>query len=329
MPWVYNPFMTDDEFSLIDRWFRQVGAEVAGVVVGIGDDCALLDIARADRLAVTTDTLVAGVHFPQDSEPFDIGYKSLAVSLSDLAAMGAKPAWFTLALTLPTADETWLRSFSSGLFALASNEDVALVGGDTTRGPLSVTVQAMGLQTAGQALLRSGACVGDQIWVTGTLGDAAAGLVLARSAASCVSDDCDYLLGRLRRPQPRVAAGLALLGVATAAIDVSDGLAQDLGHLLDASEVGATIEPAALPLSGALSRRMSLPAGIDLALTGGDDYELCFTVPAQRTRALSRLSLGDRVQATRIGTIDQQPGLRVRNRDGRITPLAAVGYRHF
>ncbi|MFP5306942.1 MAG: thiamine-phosphate kinase, partial [Gammaproteobacteria bacterium] len=224
-----------DEFALIRRYFARLTAAHAGVVLGVDDDAALLAPQPGSQLVVTTDTLIAGRHFPESTAPFDIGWKSPAVNLSDLAAMGATPRWFLLALSLPDADARWLEPFASGLRALADRHHVALVGGDTTRGPLAITITAIGEVPAGEALLRSGARVGDLICVTGTLGDA--GLALALRPGLGIRDSGlgdSFLMARLNRPEPRVAAGIAMRGIATAAIDLSDGLAGDLQHILDA-----------------------------------------------------------------------------------------------
>jgi thiamine-monophosphate kinase len=314
--------MPTSEFDLIARYFA--GHDRRGdVVLGVGDDAALIaSVPPGEVLAVTIDTLVSGVHFHPGVDPATLGHKLLAVSLSDLAAMGARPAWATLALTLPDVDEAWLAAFAAGLFTLAEAHDVALVGGDTTRGPLTLTLQLAGHVPAELALRRSGACPGDAVCVTGTLGDAA--LALA-SPPGLVPEEAAFLQTRLERPTPRVTAGLALRGLATSAIDVSDGLAADLGHVLKASGVGATLELAHLPLSPALQR---LAEAGDWAhpLGGGDDYELCFTLPSARLTALATQDLG--VSVTRIGTVDAEPGLRLVAPDGSPYVLARAGYDH-
>lgn len=300
------------EFDLIRRHFSGRGPRRGDVPLAIGDDAALLRPPPGQVLAVTVDSLLAGVHFPQDTPPAEIGYKALAVNLSDLAAMGAEPAWATLAISLPGDDEDWLSAFSAGFFALAERHAVQLVGGDTTCGPLAITVQLQGFVPPGAALTRSGARPGDHIYVTGTLGDAGAGLAIAQGRLSLAGPAAETLLHRLWRPEPRVAAGLALRGVANAAIDVSDGLAQDLGHILAASGVGAELEVAVLPLSDAL-----LAAGLAqpwrLAVSAGDDYELCFTAPASAEPGL--LAALD-CPLTRIGRITAEPGQRWLDADG-------------
>jgi thiamine-monophosphate kinase len=315
--------MPPSEFDLIDRFFTGIDRQ-EGVLLGVGDDAALLaPLEGGEALAVTIDTLVAGVHFDPACDPAALGHKLLAVSLSDLAAMGADPCWATLALTLPAADEAWLSGFSSGLKALASLHDMALVGGDTTRGPLTLTLQAAGRVAPERALRRSGARPGDAICVTGTLGDAALAL---RTPQVPDATEAAFLLERLQRPTPRVATGRALLGLATAAIDISDGLAADLGHVLAASSVGATVELAALPLSHPV-RRLADDGDWTLPLAGGDDYELCFTVPEGRLAELDRLDLD--VGITCIGTIEAEPGLRLLASDGSPYELLQAGYDHF
>lgn len=312
------------EFELIRAFFRRPATD-ASVRLGVGDDCALLAPPPGEVLAVTTDTLVAGRHFPETAAAFDIGWKALAVNLSDLAAMGAQARWVTLALTLPDSDEAFLRAFADGFFALADAAGVSLVGGDTTRGPLSLTITAMGCVPAGAALCRDGARAGDDVYVSGTVGDAGLGL---RLELQQWVDDLDsaareMALARLRRPEPRLALGLALRGVASACLDVSDGLAQDLGHLLAASGVGAELELDALPRSAAL-------AGIDagfadiLALTSGDDYELLFTAPPSARDAVAALPL----PCTRIGGITAEEGLRFR-RHGQPVEMPVAGFTHF
>jgi len=310
-----------DEFSLIRRYFAALTPGRADIALGIGDDCALLQPPPGQQLAVTSDTLIAGRHFPEATAPADIGWKALAVNLSDLAAMGAEPRWFLLALSLPAADEAWLSGFAAGLGELARDSGIALVGGDTTRGPLSITITAMGLVPPGQALRRDGARPGDRICVTGTLGDAA--LALRRL------DDAGLpplLRQRLDRPMPRNAAGIALRGLATAAIDVSDGLAGDLNHILLASGVGAEIELSRLPASAHFNGLAPAAERASLQLQGGDDYELCVCLPADQVEeARRRLD----VPLTEIGCIAAEPGLRVLDTNGQPLTFAARGYTHF
>lgn len=270
--------MAADEFTLIARYFSAYGRGAA-VELGVGDDCAILSLRPGERLATSVDTVVEGVHFPDHSLPEDIAYRAVAAAASDLAAMGARPLGMTLALTLPDADELWLHSFSQGLGRAASDFELPLAGGDTTRGPLTATVQVFGALPAHQALLRSGAQVGDALYVSGTLGDAAAGLSLLRGEWQSDSDSEEYLEGRFFRPTPRLLLGQQLLGLATAAIDISDGLLADAGHIADASGVRLRIDPAALPLSPALQTHPDPEQVLRWALSGGEDFELCFTLP--------------------------------------------------
>lgn len=323
------------EFALIRRYFAGLTPLHADIVLGIGDDCALLAPTTDGCLAVTTDTLVAGRHFPLDTAPEDIGWKALAVNLSDLAAMGAQPYAFTLALTLPSADEAWLQAFADGLGALALRAGIALVGGDTTRGGLSITITAMGYVPAQAALRRAGARPGDWICVTGTLGDAA--LALHRRAAEPrpavappLSAEAQayaaFLRQRLDRPQPRYAEGLALRGLAHAALDLSDGLAGDLPHVLRASGVGACIDTAALPMSAAFAALHPPSQRLLLQACGGDDYELCVCLPPAQYEA-AQAQLG--VPLTAIGEIVAEPGLRWLDAAGQDLPFDGRGFEHF
>lgn len=312
-----------DEFQLIERYFRRPAPGSAGVEVGVGDDGAIVRLPPGRELVVVVDTLVAGVHFPPDMAPADVGYRALAVNLSDVAAMGAEPAWMTLALTLPAPDADWLEGFAAGLWGLAERHGVALIGGDTTRGPLTVSVEVLGHLPAGTRLLRGGARPGDRVFVSGTLGDAAAGLGLPSPA----SDAERRLRSRFLRPEPRLALGRALAGrasAAIAAIDVSDGLLADLAHICEASGAGAVIDEERLPLSAALLEVAGRERAAELALTGGDDYELCFTLAPE----VDADDLSADVGVTAIGVMTPEPGVRLR-RQGRDVPLPAGGYRHF
>jgi thiamine-monophosphate kinase len=334
------------EFELIDR-IRARATTRDDVLLGIGDDAALLRVPPDRALVVATDTLNAGVHFPDGTDAADIGWKALAVNLSDLAAMGAQPAWCTLSLSLPRADPAWLDGFLDGFLELAARHRVALVGGDTTRGPLSVCVTAHGLVEPDRALRRDGARAGDEVWVTGTLGDAAAALALLRQATAVLAPVCEAapllpaataprpsaqsaLRTRLDRPEPRVAAGLALAGLAHAAIDVSDGLLADLGHIARASAVAVEVEIAALPCSDALAaavpddgHRWTLQA------TGGDDYELCFTA-APASHQTVRAALADAgVAGTVIGRCTEGAGVRACLADGSAWSPPRSGHEHF
>jgi thiamine-monophosphate kinase len=316
------------EFDLITLIRERCALAREDVRLGIGDDAALLAIPAGQLLAVSTDTLVAGVHFPASTTPYDIGWKALAVNLSDLAAMGATPAWATLALTLPHADASWVTEFAEGFAALAREYKLALVGGDTTQGPLSVTVAVHGFVPENAALLRSGARVGDSVYVTGTLGDAAAGLRLVDQPTFAEAAKLT-LLERLNRPTPRVAQGLAMRGRASACIDVSDGLLADLGHVCAASGVGADIDVDNLPSSTALLDASDVPTRRAFQLAGGDDYELCFTAPETIAAEL----LGDLARsgcaATRIGRIVVETGVRARDGAGDPVALPQAGWEHF
>ena len=314
------------EFSLIKKYFEDITTKRSDVILGIGDDCALLKCPEGQELAVSIDTLVEGIHFLPDVDPGSLGHKSLAVGLSDLAAMGATPAWFTLALTLPEVDRQWLAAFSKGLACLAKLHNIALVGGDTSRGPLSISIQVHGFVNAGDSLRRDGAKKGDLIYVTGSLGDAAGALAmkqgkLTKGIASEV--EVDFLYQRLDQPTPRVEIGQVLVGLATAAIDISDGLVADLGHILDKSGVGAALDIKDLPISTALST-LSTEAK-HLALYGGDDYELCFTVSPKHNNQVQKKMKG---QCTRIGTITADDGI-VFFKDKKLIKLSGLGYEHF
>jgi len=270
--------MPSAEFNLIYRYFSALGRGEA-VDLSVGDDCALLNLAADERLATSVDTMVAGVHFLPDSFPEDIGYRAVSTAASDLAAMGARPLGMTLALTLPEAEDFWLNAFSQGLAAAVTEYQLPLVGGDTTQGPLTITVQVLGAVPRGQALLREGARPGDLVCVSGTLGDAAAGLAFLQSAWQPSAEHGEYLLQRFYRPRARLTLGRELLGKASSAIDISDGLLADAGHIAAASGCRIRIEPDQVPLSEALLSYTDREQAVRWALTGGDDYELCFTLP--------------------------------------------------
>jgi len=310
------------EFDLIARIRARVATR-ADVVLGIGDDAALLAPPPGRQLVVTADTLNDGVHFPRGTSPADVGWKALAVNLSDLASMGAEPAWCTLSLSLPQSDPAWIDGFLDGFLDLAEQHGIALVGGDTTRGPLSIAVTAMGLVEPGRALRRDGARVGDEVWVTGTLGDAAGGLALLDREA------VPALRARLDRPTPRVAAGRALAGIATACVDVSDGLLADLGHVCARSHVAARIDVDALPASAALLEAIGEADRIALQAGGGDDYELCFTAPADAGADIGAVSAQLGLRITRIGRIVVGEG--VHPVDAKSQPWSSPrrGYDHF
>jgi thiamine-monophosphate kinase len=316
------------EFSLIDRIRERTAQGRDDVRLGIGDDAALVSVPTGQELAVAIDTMVEGVHFPVGTRAADIGWKSLAVNLSDLAAMGATPAWALLAMTLPKADPDFIDDFATGFAQLAQSFRLALVGGDTTRGTLTISVAVHGFVPPGKALTRSGAKPGDAIFVTGTLGDAAAGLQLFNRHGDNDARSV-FLIERLHRPTPRVAAGLALRDHASACIDISDGLLADLSHICTASGVGAEIDASMLPRSSALFDLFDDTTSQHFALSGGDDYELCFTVQAQHVAAvqadLARLGCG----AAKIGRIVEGDGVRVRDADGKTMQPQHRGWDHF
>lgn len=322
--------MSLSEFNLIERYFTARGVRRDDVVLGVGDDCALLRVPPGMELAVSIDALVEGRHYPPATDPVAVGHKALAVGLSDLAAMGAEPAWATLALSLPEVDEAWLQGFADGLFALAQRFHVQLVGGDTVRGPRVISLQLHGFVPQGAALRRDGAKDGDLIYVTGTPGDAGFGLELALGRRSATGAQADYLRGRLDRPEPRIAAGLQLRGIASAAIDISDGLAADLGHILQRSGVGARLELAQLPASTALQQLVpQAEQRWRYALGSGDDYELCFTVPPERRAAVERLCATLDCGCHLIGRIVSGSGLRLVRPDGTLLPDSPHGFDHF
>ncbi len=318
-----------DEFALIYDILAPLAGARPDVVLGIGDDGAVVQPRPGEALVIVTDTMVSGVHFPPTLGPADIGYRALAVNLSDIAAMGAEPRWATLALTLPAADEAWVRDFAAGLHEALVGYDVALVGGDTTRGPLTITVQIVGVVPQGTALTRAGARPGDLLFVSGTLGDAALGLEMLRNHAPLDAETA-YLIGRLARPTPRVALGRALRGIATSCIDVSDGLLADVGHLARASACDIRIEAAALPCSTAAHARGDALQVLRCALSGGDDYELAFTAPASHAKDVFSAAAAIGCAVTRIGRVCKGPG-RVDAVDPAGHPVTTQrgGYRHF
>jgi len=314
------------EFDLIAR-IRARAATIQrdDIVLGIGDDAALLQVPPDQLLVLATDTLNAGVHFPDDTAPADLGWKSLAVNLSDLAAMGAQPAWCTLSLSLPAGDPAWLDAFLDGFLALAAKHRIALVGGDTTRGPLSVCVTVHGFVERDRAMRRDQAHISDDIWVSGTLGDAAAALMQWRAGAAIDP----RLRERLDRPTPHIALGRALRPATHAAIDLSDGLLADLGHICMASRCGAEVDVDALPASDALAAAFDGDARRHVQAAGGDDYELCFTAPAWAREAIDTIALDTGVRLTRIGRIVAGEGVRAFAGDGAAWLPSASGYVHF
>ncbi|HVC37937.1 MAG TPA: thiamine-phosphate kinase [Gammaproteobacteria bacterium] len=316
-----------DEFELIHRYFSAQSVHRDDVRLGIGDDAAILRVPAGQELIASVDSLVAGVHFPTDLPVAAIGHRSLAVNLSDLAAMGAQPAWALLALSMPQADAEWTQEFARGFFALAERYQIELVGGNLARGPLNITVTVHGFVTPGQALTRKGARPGDQVFVTGWLGDAAAGL--QRLQAHAAVTETDSCVQRFCFPEPRIRAGLALRGIASAAVDVSDGLSADLGHLLEASGTGARLEVERLPLSPSLLQHGTREQAINMALSGGDDYELCFSVPSERMTLLESCEHELDCPVTRIGEITTEKTLRCLRHDRSQWPLPVAGYKHF
>ncbi len=321
------------EFKLIHEIAQRIKPR-ADVLLGIGDDCAILMPPKGKRLALSTDTLVAGVHFFANTEPYLIGYKALAVNLSDLAAMGAKPLWYSMALTLPNADAHFARELTRGMHTLSVEYDIALIGGDTTRGPLAITITVIGaldpgVGSASVALKRSGAQIGDGVYVSGTLGDAAGALKLRTDGKI----EPIWLAQRLDQPTPRVALGLALHGIASSAIDVSDGLVADLSHICRQSGCSATLHAERLPISHELVIAHGLPSAWQYALGGGDDYELLFTAAPQHEAALTKLASAQTLAITRIGTIGARHASEewVQVLDGNNLPIVILkrGYEHF
>ncbi len=314
------------EFDLIARYFTR---PTPGAALGVGDDCALLAPTPGMQLAVSSDMLLEGRHFaPQDS-PAGIGHKSLAVNLSDLAAMGAHPRWATLAIALPAADDAWLKAFTRGFFRIADQHGIELVGGDTTRGALTISITVIGEVPTGQALRRDGAKPGDDVWLSGVVGSAAAALAYRQGRLFMEQIDAAKVLPALYLPTPRVALGVALRGVASSAIDISDGLMADLGHILERSQVGAVLEFAALPTLPALQRYLHEPVARDCILAGGDDYELCFTAAAIERDAVSNAAANVGIAVTRVGRITAGSGLQVIGGDGRPLAVTHTGYDHF
>jgi thiamine-monophosphate kinase len=314
------------EFDLIARYFKRPARRSP---LGVGDDCALLAPAPGMQLAVSTDLLIEGRHFLSTVDPRRLGHKCLAVNLSDLAACGAKPLAFTLGLALPQADEAWLAPFAQGLLALADTHGCELVGGDTTRGPLAISITVFGEVPTGQALLRSGARPGDEVWVSGTLGDARLALEVFRGTRQAPQAVFEAARERLECPVPRVSLGLALRGVASAAIDVSDGLVGDLGHVLAASGVGATLRAEQVAALPAQAKALSVQDRLDFALAGGDDYELAFTAPATARDAVLAAGRASGTAVTCIGVIEAAPGLRLVDAAGQAVLRPVAAFDHF
>ena len=314
------------EFDIIARHFTR---PAANAVLGVGDDCALVDVSNGMDLAVSVDTMVSGTHFFPDVNPENLGHKALAVNLSDIAAMGAMPYWAMLALTLPTVDDGWLGAFAKGFFDLAEEFNVSLIGGDTTRGPLTLTVTIMGEVPTGAALRRSGAKAGNDVWVSGNVGDAA--LAVAHRHGKLVLSESDYYeaVMRLYEPTPRVRLGQALRGMATAAIDISDGLLADLGHICRLSNVGATVDLMSIPVSPIGAKHLESEAGRSAIVAGGYDYELCFTAPANARESIEELTDVLGVPLTRIGQIRRGKGVSLHGPDGKPVKIDGRGFDHF
>jgi len=320
------------EFDLIRRYFQR---PVRRAALGVGDDCALLAPAPGMQLAISSDMLVEGRHFFADVNPRLLGHKALAVNLSDLAASGARPLAFTLALSLPRADEDWISEFATGLLTLADAHDCELIGGDTTGGPLNICITVFGEVPAGQALLRSGARAGDEIWVSGTLGDARLALEAMLGRVQLPAELLQQTRQRLEAPTPRVALGLALRGIASSALDVSDGLLGDLGHILELSSVGATVDSrCTTPLMAAAAYphdawQFDSKLQQQCTLAGGDDYELCFTAPVARHADVLAAGAASGTIVHRIGRIDAEPGLRVIDANGALLQNRWKSFDHF
>jgi len=316
------------EFNLIKRFFTEQVTNRKDVVLGIGDDCALIAPSERQHIAITTDTLVSGVHFPVNTSPRAIGHKSIAVNLSDLAAMGAEPTWISLALTLPAFNDQWLTEFCAGLFELCEYYNIQLIGGDTTQGPLSITVTAQGLVPIDTPLRRSGAKAGDWIYVTGELGDAALALKHLQGDIVIESSFVEQILTKLDYPKPRVLAGQSLREYASSAIDLSDGLISDLGHICNSSGVGANIVLDALPLSNILVDTLGLEQAIELALAGGDDYELLFTVSEDNKVGMETVLSNAGIPLTCIGQMNTSEKITT-TMDSKAISINVKGFEHF
>ncbi|MGP1715882.1 MAG: thiamine-phosphate kinase [Methylophilus sp.] len=317
------------EFDLIAQYFTRPGRTGLGATdLGVGDDAALISVAPGYQLAISADMSVSGTHFFAEADPYAIGWKSMAVNVSDMAAMGATPKWATLSIALPEINTDWLSAFSQGLFACADAYGVILIGGDTTRGPLNIAINILGVVPVGKAIKRDGAQAGDDIWVSGTLGQAALWLQHRLGKLDLHTDDVADFAPAMHQPQPRVALGLALQGIAHAALDISDGLLADLSHILKASGKGAQLDWALLPKPALLTAQLPLSVIQQAVLAGGDDYELCFTASPERRDEILALAGTLAIPLSRIGSITQAPGLTVFD-GGTAIELSQKGYVHF
>ena len=316
-----------DEFELIQTYFKALSKNSPQILLGIGDDAACVSISPDEHILISMDTLVSHVHFLPDWNPFDIAYRAVMVNVSDIAAMGGVPRWITLALTLPDINKKWLSAFSKGLSAALDAFDMALIGGDITAGPLSITVGIHGIVPKNQAITRSKACPGDTIWVSGQLGAAALALSLLNNE-DVKKRDKEVIMERLFAPQPRVELGILLRDSATAALDISDGLASDLRHICEASQVGATLNAIDIPIHP-LVKKYAVDDALELALTGGDDYELCFTIPFAKTKTFFEIIKETDHTCRQVGVIEAEKGLRVKGIDNQVDLLSLRGYRHF
>lgn len=318
------------EFDLIAKYFTRP-ADCTDL--SIGDDAALVRVREGHQLAISTDMLVAGTHFFHDADAYQLGWKSLAVNVSDMAAMGATPKWTTLAIALPEVNEVWLAEFSRGFFACADAFNIDLIGGDTTRGPLTISVQIMGEVPTHQALRRDGAKAGDDIWVSGQLGNAALGLAYWQNKITLEgvlgSAQLEICLSTLHAPQPRVALGLALINLAHSAIDISDGLLADLGHILECAKVGAEIHLKDIPCAAYIKNHLHEKLMQQCVLVGGDDYELCFTAPSNQREMIKQLSQKLDLRLTCIGRVTAEAGLILYGLNNEVLTLASTGYNHF
>ncbi len=313
------------EFDIIDKYFKSIPINRKDVVLGIGDDCAILEIPENCQLVTSTDTLISGVHFPKETSAKDIGYKALAVNLSDLAAMGAEPAWASLALTLPDEDYHWLEKFVEGFSNLAAQHNVQLIGGDTTKGPLSITVQIYGFIQKGKTLRRDCAKAGDLVYVTGVIGDAGLGLKKIFNKL----ENLNKCVQQLNRPVPRIEIAQALTNVSCCAIDISDGLLADLGHITKESQCAAVIELEKIPTSKELKSHYKNNIDWQQVITSGDDYELCFTINKDNQYKLNKIQNSFGVPLTCIGKIEKGQGVRSVDSNGRELNISSQGYSHF